>query len=112
MKDTPIGIVSVSHHRNGISGTPFAVVLFDHEGTRKVGIVFTDSKTDNTRDASYDGCTAVLDVALLAAGDIGFGHNSWRGDYFESDLLAAIREYDARRAQELRDLIATLKVMT
>jgi len=110
MDDNPISIVSVSRHRNGISGIPFAVVLFDHEGTRKVGVVFADSETDNTRDASYDGCTAVLDVSLLAAGDIGFGSNSWRGDRFEGALLAAIREYDAGRSQEIIDLIASRQV--
>ena len=34
---------------------------------------------------------AVLDVAKLAAGDIAFGSNSWRGDNYEANLRKAIK---------------------
>src|SRR5262249_35138852 len=76
-------IIAINHHRNGISGAPFDVVLFDDqgpEGSRKVAIVF---------DQEYH--CAVLDVAKLAAGDIAFASNSWRGDAFEQSLRKAIR---------------------
>jgi hypothetical protein len=33
----------------------------------------------------------VLDVAKLAAGSIGFGLNSYRGDVFEEQLRKAVR---------------------
>jgi hypothetical protein len=71
-----------SYHRNGISGAPFHVVLFDDiddENTTKVGILFEESHH-----------CAVLDVAKLAAGSIGFGVNSYRGDVFEEQLRKAI----------------------
>ncbi len=75
-------IIAIAHHRNGVAGTPFDVVLFKDrgpEGSRKVGIVF---------DAPH--YCAVLDVATLATGDIAFGSNSWRGDDYEPSLRQAI----------------------
>jgi hypothetical protein len=73
-----IRVIDWAHHRNGISGAPFHVVLFDDvddENTRKVGILF---------DKPYH--CAVLDVAKLSAGSIAFGFNSYRGDVFEDAL--------------------------
>ena len=70
-----LNIIDIASHRNGICGTPFAVVLFEDggaEGSRKVAILFGEE---------YH--CAVLDVAKLAAGDIAFGSNSWRGDNYE-----------------------------
>jgi hypothetical protein len=75
-------IIDTAFHRNGICGAPFHVVLFTDlgpEGSREVAIVFEDS-----------GYCAVLDVAKLAAGDIAFGNNSWRGDKYESQLRTAV----------------------
>ena len=75
-------IIDTAHHRNGISGAPFDVALFeDHEpgGSRKVAILFEQP------------CQcAVLDVAKLAQGDIAFASNSWRGDHYEPQLRKAI----------------------
>ena len=65
-------IINFDHHRNGICGAPFAVVLFEDpgtEGSRKVAILFEEPHH-----------CAVLDVDKLAARDIAFGSNSWRGD--------------------------------
>ena len=53
-------IIDTASHRNGTSGAPFHVVLFEDigdEGSRKVGIVFDSSSH-----------VAVLDVELLAEG--------------------------------------------
>jgi len=78
-------IITIAHHRNGVGGAPFDVVLFDEakrahpENHRKVGIVFDEP-----------GHVAVLDIAKLAAGDIAFGSNSWRGDNYEPHLRDAI----------------------
>jgi hypothetical protein len=76
-------IIATAHHRNGVGGAPFDVVLFKErgrEGSHKVGIVFDEPHH-----------CAVLDVAKLAAGDIAFGSNSWRGDDYEHPLRQAIR---------------------
>jgi hypothetical protein len=75
-------VLTTAHHRNGIDGAPFNVVLFKVSGEpgTKVGIVFDDR-----------GHCAVLDVTLLAAADIAFGSNSWRGDQYEPSLREAIR---------------------
>ena len=76
-------IIDLAHHRNGIGGAPFAVILFEdagEEGSRKVAILF-----------EQDRHCAVLDVDKLVQGDITFGSNSWRGDRFEPSLRQAIR---------------------
>ena len=76
-------ILATAHHRNGVCGrTSFAVLLFEDQGpeaSRKVAVLFDDQ---------YH--CAVLDVAKLAAGDIAFGSNSWRGDDYEAHLRQAI----------------------
>jgi hypothetical protein len=75
-------ILDIAHHRNGICGAPFAAILFEDTGpesSRKIGIVF---------DAPYH--CAVLDIDKLAAGDIAFGSNSWRGDTYEPSLRKAM----------------------
>ena len=77
-----IRLIDQAHHRNGIGGAPFDVVLFDDvedENTRKVAILFENPWH-----------CAVLDIAKLASGDIAFGSNSYRGDFFEPALRAAI----------------------
>ena len=77
-----INIIDIARHRNGIQGAPFDVVLFKDggpEGSRKVGILF--------EEPYY---CAVLDIAKLAAGDIAFASNSWRGDQYEPHLRKAI----------------------
>ena len=71
-------IIDIAHHRNGICGAPFDVVLFEDpgpEGSRKVAILFEEPHH-----------CAVLDVDKLAQGDIAFGSNSWRGDHYEPHL--------------------------
>lgn len=79
-------IIAIASHRNGVCGAPFDVVLFREGGSRKLGILF-----------EAEAHCAVLDVALLAAGDIAFGSNSWRGDDYEPDLRKAVRaHYDAK----------------
>jgi hypothetical protein len=76
-------ILDTAHHRNGICGAPFHVVLFHDcgpKGSRKVAIVFDEPHH-----------CAVLDVTKLAAGDIAFGSNSFRGDHYEAALRHALR---------------------
>ena len=76
-------IIDTAHHRNGVAGAPFDVVLFKdrgRQGSRKVAILFDEPHH-----------CAVLDVAKLAAGDIAFGSNSWRGDEYERPLREGIR---------------------
>jgi hypothetical protein len=82
-------IIAIARRRNGIGGAPFHVVLFEDggpEGSRKLGIVFE----------APDHCS-VLDLGKLAAGDIAFGSNSWRGDRFEPALRRAIAVFQQTR---------------
>lgn len=81
-------IIAIAHHRNGICGAPFDVVIFKDrgpQGSLKVGILFDEPAH-----------CAILDVAMLAAGDIAFGSNSWRGDDYEPQLRQAIRSSNER----------------
>ena len=71
---------SIQHHRNGISGAPFHVLLFrDPEEGRMLGVVF--------EQASH---VAVFNLDKLALGNIAFGVNSWRGDRYEPHLRRTI----------------------
>ncbi len=79
-------LVAQDHHRNGISGQPFDVAIFESEGRRMLGIVLDEDADSNT---GYVNCF-VLDIDKLAAGNITFGSNSWRGDNFASELRAWI----------------------
>ena len=75
-------IIHTAHHRNGVHGAPFDLILFEDHGperSRKIGILF---------EQPYH--CAVLDVAKLAQGDIAFRSNSWRGDEYEPHLRKAI----------------------
>ncbi|MCA9065850.1 MAG: hypothetical protein KDA96_22435 [Planctomycetaceae bacterium] len=81
-------ILDIAFHRNGISGAPFHVILFDDSGeeaSRKLAVVF---------EAAHH--VAVLDLAKLAIGNIAFGQNSWRGDVFEPELRLVISECERR----------------
>jgi hypothetical protein len=73
-----IKVIQSAYHRNGVMGNPFDVVLFEHEGTKKVAIVFEDSRS-----------IAVLDIAMLNQDIIEYP-NRWRGDEFEADIREAI----------------------
>ena len=81
-------IIATACHRNGICGEPFEVVLFEDrgpEGSRKLAILFDEPHY-----------CAVLDIAKLAAGDIEFGSNSFRGDNYEPHLRQAIHSNNER----------------
>jgi hypothetical protein len=87
-------VIDTAYHRNGISGTPFQVVVFDEE--EEVGLGFGKVASRERRMVAIrfyqneqyggDGCTAVFKLDQLAAGDIAFGSNSWRGDSYEDAL--------------------------
>lgn len=77
-----LSIIDIAHHRNGIAGVPFHVVVFNDGESVKIGVLFG---TDNH--------CAVFDLAKLAAGDIRFGSNSYRGDDFESGLRMAVKHF-------------------
>lgn len=74
-------IENIQHHRNGVCGAPFHVLIFrDPDEGRMVGVVFEQA------------ChVAVFNLDKLAAGDIAFCVNSWRGDRYEPHLRKAIR---------------------
>jgi hypothetical protein len=93
MRVKRINTRAIAFHRNGVGGAPFHAVLFDEDKrahaddqNRKVAIVFDEP----------DYC-AVLHVGMLAAGDIAFGSNSWRGDEYEPLLRKAIRKHQANK---------------
>ncbi len=94
MRVQRIHVRALDRHRNGIGGAPFHVAIFDEgkgadpeDRGRKVAVVFEER---------YH--CAVLDVAKLAAGDIAFGSNSWRGDEYEPHLRKAIKKHEAKGA--------------
>jgi hypothetical protein len=83
-------LIEHAQHRNGVCGSPFDIVLFHDGESRKLAILFSEP-----------GRCAVLDVAKLAAGDIAFGSNSWRGDHYEPHLRKAV--HDAHIGRLIQD---------
>jgi hypothetical protein len=70
-----IKLLSADSHRNGISGEPFITGLFtDEDGRTKMFVDFGEMRF------------AVLQVDKLAEGDIAFGSNSWRGDWYAEKI--------------------------
>lgn len=75
---------NVAYHRNGICGEGFRVVNFhDSDNGPMMAVVFPYGKRDNCR-------IAVFNRDKLKEDEIGFGHNSWRGDHYETWLQAVI----------------------
>jgi hypothetical protein len=74
---------AVDYHRNGVSGEGFYVVLFRSLPEIKQGVAIY-FPSDHSR-------CAVLDVEQTAAGNVAFARgNSWRGDHYSDEVLAAI----------------------
>ncbi len=76
-----IKLLSAEWHRNGISGEPFITGLFtDEDGHTKMFVDFGEMRF------------AVLQVDKLANGDIVFGSNSWRGDWYVGEIRSLYDE--------------------
>lgn len=80
-------VQDIAHHRNGIAGEGFYVLLFTSEGESLVGIVF-----------EAPGHCAVFNPGRLYEGTIAFGENSYRGDVFERWLREQIQTFEAGRS--------------
>lgn len=86
--------IKTACHRNGISGAPFYVSIFEEEGRKMLGVRFVGD------DISTDIHTAVFDLNLLANGVIEFGENSWRGDNYVDWLRSQQENWDRDRMTE------------
>lgn len=88
----------LSWHRNGISGVGFFIGLFNDPETSHEMVVI--------RFPGSEIRTAALSVGLLSSSDtpenrIGMARgNSWRGDYYEESMLAAIKAQYRKDAKE------------
>jgi hypothetical protein len=78
-------LIDIAAHRNGICCAPFHVVLFEEPTAeeKRLGVPI-NTKVAVVFDAAHH--CAVLDVDKLMKFDIGFGSNSWRGDFYEPTL--------------------------
>lgn len=92
-------IEKIAHHRNGVAGTPFWVVSFQGESDVKPGnaepmvaVVFAEESDDGVIRTEFNPKIAVMNRNLIAENIIEFGQNSYRGDRFASELIAAINE--------------------
>ncbi len=89
--------LSADYHRNGVAGEGFYVVLFrDDDGSTKVAVQFCENDSDGNPQVNMR--TAVLQVDKLAAGDIAFASNSWRGDHYAHFVHRAHRAAFALKA--------------
>lgn len=93
-------VVQLAYHRNGISGLGFHVAIVEEaedrvdasgkplKGTRRMLVVRFPG--DIADEGTGNVVCAVFDLAQLAAGDIAFGSNSWRGDHYHEVVDRAI----------------------
>ena len=92
-------VIKQDYHRNGISGAPFIVTLFEPtaavadkvNGDRPTFLAITmfPDTSDEMSSGAIARHTAVLDLQLAAReGVIEFMHNSWRGDQFGPEIVA------------------------
>ena len=77
-----IDIIDIANHHNGISGAPFTQVVFQAGETTKIAILFEAAKH-----------IAVFDLKAPEHGRPRIGTDSFRGDYFEQPLRAAIKDF-------------------
>ena len=87
----------VDHHRNGVGGWPFWVATFDwnDDGQTRRMVATVPDVGEGSSLTRNDYVISVLDIDLLAKGDIAFGSNSWRGDQFADDVWKAIEAHKA-----------------
>lgn len=77
-------IEKIAHHRNGVAGSPFYVVLFKRGREKFLATMFY------RLGDSLNLSTSVLDRDLLAQGVIEFAQNSWVAEEFERELRHAV----------------------
>lgn len=76
---------TIGYHRNGISG----------EGFHTLRWKMRDGQTRNMLAVVFDG------NGQCAVIDMDEPEETWRGDYFEAELRAAIKAWEDRRAKAL-----------
>ena len=95
-------LTAADYHRNGICGEPFRVALFRNETEKRDMLAILTDENGDDYGQKCNGRCYVLDVAMLAEGNIRFGENSWRGDDYEPHLRPLIGAEFERQAEEMR----------
>ena len=90
-------IKAVDYHRNGCAGVGFTVVLFTDVTERKAPRNMVASIWDDS-EGRPRGYYSVFDVDLLAAGNVRFGENSWRGNVYTDALKPLLEKWEAKHA--------------
>ena len=81
-----ITVKQIAHHRNGVRGEGFYVVLFSWRDGKRVRNMMATVFGGKCR-------IAVLDVDETQKGNVAFAEgNSWRGDDFETEIRRAIKQ--------------------
>ena len=89
MKKSPLKVHKCEFHRNGITGAPYHVVIFDwlEKGDQHLNMcafVFEEAIH-----------IAVTKIDMLAEHNVEFAKgNSWRGDSFENEIRDYIKAVD------------------
>lgn len=93
---------AADYHRNGICGEPFRVALFRNETEKRDMLAILTDENGDDYGQKCNGRCYVLDVAMIAEGNIRSGENSWRGDDYEPHLRPLIEAELQRQADEVR----------
>ena len=85
-----IKIHAIEYHRNGVAGNGFHAILFTcPEHGNFLATVFPEK-----------GQCAVINTDLLITNGVKLGINSWRGDWFETELRKAIASQDEQESSK------------
>lgn len=82
MQKKKLKVVAKSHHRNGVCGEPFNVYIFDDP---EYGLMLGVDWGDTDDSVGF----AAFVIERLAKGNIAFGSNSFRGDYYADTVRTA-----------------------
>jgi hypothetical protein len=77
MSNETLKIIKSEYHRNGVSGVPFQIVIFDYKDN--------EVELKNMCAFLFEESCAITNIDQLAAHNIEFGNgNSWRSEKFET----------------------------
>lgn len=102
MRITNLELKTMDYHRNGISGVGFHVAVFvDHHPDEGKAMTMLGILFDNDEECY---CCA-FNLKKLGEGNVAFGDNSFRGDYYEDMMRSWAADYDKEQHDKYADTV-------
>lgn len=96
LQTEPITVLAIDHHRNGVAGQGFYVMLFTTPDVPNETMLAISFECEDPELKNYhEGEIAILSVDKLAEKNIEFAKgNSFRYEFFEKEIKNAINNYE------------------